>query len=246
MVSTLRATWRLSRVAFHLLAGLWLVWFTFPRLGSQMQHVRIQVWALKMLRVLGLELQVKGQAPEFGPMLLVANHISWVDIVVMHAVRHCRFVSKDNVAKWPLIATLANAGGTLYITRESRRDALRVMHAMVDCLRQGDVLAIFPEGTTGDGRALLPFHANLLQAAITANAPAQAVALSFVDGETGVRSLAPCYLGNDTLLQSLWRTVRARKLVAVVHFGKPEFACERDRRTWVADLRSTIDTMRLI
>lgn len=245
-MNNFRASWRLLRFGFHLLAGLWVVWFAFPRLSTPQRHTGVQMWARKMLSVLGLQLQVKGQVPESGPVLLVANHISWIDIVVLHAVRHCRFVSKDAVARWPLIATLANAGGTLYITRESRRDALRVMHSMVECLHDGDVLAIFPEGTTGDGQALLPFHANLLQAAIVANAPVHPVALSFIDGQTGARSFAPCYVGSDTLLQSLWRTVRAQHIVAVVHFGDPEYAQGRSRRVWATDLRNIIADMRLI
>jgi 1-acyl-sn-glycerol-3-phosphate acyltransferase len=177
-------------------------------------------------------------------MLLVANHISWVDIVVVHATRHCRFVSKDENGRWPLVSTLANAADTLYITRESRRDAMRVVHQMAQCLRDGDVLAIFPEGTTGDGASLLPFHANLLQAAISAEAPILPVAVQFVDGRTGAISFAPCYVGADTLWQSLWRTLCACDVQAVVQFGSPELAQGRDRRTWANDLRETIAKLR--
>ena len=177
-------------------------------------------------------------------MLLVANHISWVDIVVVHATRHCRFVSKDEIGRWPLVSTLANAADTLYITRESRRDAMRVVHQMAQCLRDGDVLAIFPEGTTGDGASLLPFHANLLQAAISAEAPILPVALQFVDGRTGAISFAPCYVGADTLWQSLWRTLCTCDVQAVVQFGSPELAQGRDRRTWANDLRETIAKLR--
>jgi 1-acyl-sn-glycerol-3-phosphate acyltransferase len=177
-------------------------------------------------------------------MLLASNHISWVDIVVMHAARHCRFVSKDEVGRWPVVSTLANAAGTLYITRESRRDAMRVVHQMAQCLRDGDVLAIFPEGTTGDGTTLLPFHGNLLQSAISANAPVQPVALQFADAVTGAISFAPCYVGDDTLWQSLWRTLLASQVQAVVQFGTPQLCHGRDRRTWAADLRETIAALR--
>ena len=91
----------------------------------------------------------------------------------MHAARHCRFVSKSDVQGWPLIGTLATAAGTLYIERSSRRDALRMVRSMQEALERGEVLAVFPEGTTGDGREMLPFHANLLQAAVAAKAPVQ-------------------------------------------------------------------------
>src|SRR5207342_3377123 len=105
--------------------------------------------------------EVRGNMPTRGPMMLVANHISWLDILVLHASRHCRFVSKSDVAHWPLIGRLATAAGTMYIERESRRDALRIVHHMTEALASGDILAVFPEGTTSDGVTLLPFHANL-------------------------------------------------------------------------------------
>jgi 1-acyl-sn-glycerol-3-phosphate acyltransferase len=239
-----RACWRLLRVVLHILGGVWTILTVFSRLTPEQKHVRVQVWALEMLDCIAIKLVVKGVPPVTGPMLLAANHISWVDIVVMHATRHCRFVSKDEIGRWPLVSTLANAADTLYITRESRRDAMRVVHQMAQCLRDGDVLAIFPEGTTGDGSSLLPFHANLLQAAISANAPIQPVALQFTDGQTGAISFAPCYVGDDTLWQSLWRTLRASNVQAVVQFGASELAQGRDRRAWAADLRESISNLR--
>ena len=238
------ACWRLLRVVLHILGGVWTILTRFARMAPAQKHARVQVWALEMLDLLAIQLIVKGSPPATGPMLLAANHISWVDIVVMHATRHCRFVSKDEIARWPLVSTLANAADTLYITRESRRDAMRVVHQMAQCLRDGDVLAIFPEGTTGDGASLLPFHANLLQAAISANAPIQPVALQFMDGRTGAISFAPCYVGDDTLWQSLWRTLCANNVQAVVQFGTPELAQGRERRACAADLRETIAKLR--
>ena len=240
----LGAAWRLLRVASHILVGALTIGVVFPRLTQAKREMRVQAWALEMLARLAIKLIVNGQPPLTGPVLLVANHISWLDIVVMHAARHCRFVSKDDVKRWPIVGTLASGAGTLYVARDSRRDAMRVVHHMADCLAQGDVLAVFPEGTTGDGTRLLPFHANLLQAAIAADAPVQPVALHFSDAATGAVSFAPCYIGEDTLMQSLWRTLCAENLLAVVHFGEPQQASGRDRRTWAADVRNTIAEMR--
>lgn len=196
-----------------------------------------------MLAHLGIRLQVEGEATLPGPLLLVANHISWLDITSLHAARFCRFVSKADVARWPLIGALATGVGTLFIQRESRRDAMRVVHHMADSLRAGDVLAVFPEGTTSDGVDLLPFHANLLQAAITAGAPVQPVALQFLDAR-GERSLAPCYVGDDTLLGSVWRTVRARGITVRIVFGTPQDAQGRERRAWAQSLREDVIRLR--
>jgi 1-acyl-sn-glycerol-3-phosphate acyltransferase len=240
----LRAVGCLLHALAHALAGLCTIVFAFPRLGEAQRHDRVTAWARGMLRILGIELRLRGTPPAHGPMLLVANHISWLDILVMHAAGHCRFVSKAQVKRWPLIGTLATGAGTLYIERESRRDAMRVVHHMAEALRAGDVLAIFPEGTTSDGRALLPFHGNLIQAAISADAPVQPVALSFIDRATGQTSFAASYIGDDTLMGSLWRTAAAAPLVAVVKFGDAQTAHGRGRRAWAAQLRDAVAQLR--
>ena len=236
--------WRLLRILGHILTGVWTAAVRLPRLSLSGQSAQVQAWALALLGHAGIALETRGQPPVGGPLLLVCNHISWLDIPVMLAVYPCRFVSKSDLRAWPLVATLAKAAGTLYIERSSRRDALRVVHEMAQALRAEDVLAVFPEGTTGDGRTLLPFHANLLQAAVSTGAPVQAVGLRFVDQGSGLISHAPSYTGDETLFGSIWRTVSASPIVAVVHYGESECANGRDRRAWSRDLRNVIDGLR--
>lgn len=226
-----------------MLAGLLTILLLFPRLSAQQKQIRVQVWSLEMLARLGIRLAIQGSPAAQGPLLLVANHISWLDITALHAARFCRFVSKADVKAWPLIGALAAGVGTLFIQRESRRDAMRVVHHMAQSLRDGDVLAVFPEGTTSDGVHLLPFHANLLQAAISAEAPVQPVALQFVDTRSGQRSLAPCYVGDDTLLGSVWRTLCASGITVRIIFGEPQGPEGRDRRAWAVDLQTEIEQM---
>jgi 1-acyl-sn-glycerol-3-phosphate acyltransferase len=187
---------------------------------------------------------VLGQPVVAGPALIVSNHISWLDISVIHAARHCRFVSKSDVRDWPLVGRLASGSRTLFIERSSRKDALRMVKDMADAMKEGDVVAVFPEGTTSDGRDLLPFHANLIQSAIQADAPVQPMSLKFVDARTGETSFAPCYIGDDTLIGSMWRTLTAPPILAVVHFGEPQQALGRDRRQWASDLREDILRLR--
>ena len=240
----LRAAWRLLLALLHALGGLATIAFRFPALDPAQREARVQSWSLQMLALLGVRLEVRGEPPVTGPVLLVANHVSWLDILVMHAARYCRFVSKADVKRWPLIGTLATGGGTIYIERASRRDAMRVVHAMVASLQAGEVVAVFPEGTTSDGVQLLPFHANLIQAAITAGAPAQPVALSFVDAATRAISQSASYVGDETLLGSLWRTLSGPPLVAIVQYGPPQWPQERSRRDWAAQLRLAVDALR--
>ena len=240
----LRAGWRLLRLLVHALWGLWLVAWRFPRLSSDQQQARVQAWSLGLLTCAGITLQLRGRPQRAGPVLLVANHHSWLDIPVLHAARYCRFISKSDVQAWPIVGTLATAAGTLYIERASRRDALRMVGSMRDALLRGEILAVFPEGTTGDGRTLLPFHPNLLQAALQADVPVQPIGLRFVDRASGQTTHAPSYIGDETLVGSIWRTLTAPPITAVAHFGMPERAQGRDRRVWGQALHAAVDDLR--
>lgn len=240
----LRGAWRGLRLLAHIGAGLWTYHLRFPGFSPAQRQAAVQAWADGMLGKIGITLQRQGTPAAAGPVLLVANHISWLDIVTMHAARYCRFVSKAGIRQWPLVGSMADAAGTLYIQRESRRDAMRVVHQMADSLRGGDVVAVFPEGTTSDGIHMLPFHANLLQAAIAVNAPVQPVAIAYTDSATGQPTLAPCYIGDDTLLVSIWRTLTAPAIQAVVHYGETQLAQGRDRRQWAADLQADVARLR--
>ncbi len=239
-MSRLRAVGRLLWALWHIAGGIWTIVFRFPRLPQPDREARVQAWAAAMLQGVGIELVLHGRPSAQGPVLLVANHLSWLDIVVLHACRYCRFVSKADIRHWPLVGTLASGAGTLYIERESRRDAHRVVHHMVERLRQGDVLAVFPEGTTGDGITMKPFHANLLQAAISADAPVQPLALRFVDADSGQTSFAPRYIDDDSIFVSIWETLCVARLRAEVTVGECQHAQGRDRRAWAADLQAQI------
>jgi 1-acyl-sn-glycerol-3-phosphate acyltransferase len=207
------------------------------------RDLRVQAWASALVQLLGVQLRIRGPVPVQGPLLLVANHISWLDIVVLHAAHHCRFVSKADVLRWPLLGRLVAGAGTLFIERESRRDALRMVQHMAERLQAGDRVAVFPEGTTGDGRSLLPFHPNLLQAAIAADAPVMPLALRYVKAGSQERHDAPVFIGETTLVASIWTTLRARELTAVVHYTEAQIANGRDRRDWAQDLHSRLSRL---
>lgn len=236
----MRVLLKLLRGIWHVVVGWITIYFRFPQLNPQQREARVQVWATQLLRIWDIELEVRGQPVVMGPTLMVCNHISWLDIVVIHATRHCRFVSKSELREWPLIGTLATGAGTLYIERENRKDAMRMVKEMAGALKDGDVLAVFPEGTTGDGLDMLTFHANLIQSAIEGLAPVQPLAVQFIDTQSQSISMAARYVGDDTLLASIWSTLNARGLKAVVNFGHPELSQGKNRRDWANDLREQV------
>jgi 1-acyl-sn-glycerol-3-phosphate acyltransferase len=233
------------RTALHVFAGLWTIYTRFGGFTEAQRTERVRVWSREVLSIMGVELVVKGQVPTAGPALLVANHISWLDILVMNAVQPARFVSKADVKHWPVLGRLITGAGTLYVERENRRDAMRVVHHVAERLQAQDLIAIFPEGTTSDGVSMLPFHANLFQAAIAAKAPVLPVALAFVHAETGARHDAPTYIGDTSLLDSMWATLRATGLQAVVTYGERQMNQGRLRRVWAQDVRSAIGDLLL-
>lgn len=242
-MSVLRALWRTLRATAHVVRGLWIIRSEFGRLSHAECQLLVREWSRQMLRLMGVTLVVRGEPPAHGPLMMVANHLSWLDILVMNAAHPSRFVSKADARHWPLLGALITGAGTLYIERENRRDAMRVVHHVADRLRAGDIVSVFPEGTTSDGRALLPFHANLFQAAIAASAPVLPVALRYTDRRTGAPHGGPVFVGDDTLLASIWRTLKADTVQATVRYGTPEPARGRDRRTWAQDLRDQVQAL---
>lgn len=237
----LKPSARLLRAAAHVAHGTWIAHRHFPKADAGARQRHVAWWAAKMLRLLGVGLEIQGDALARGPLLIVSNHVSWLDILVVHALcPHARFVSKSGVRHWPLVGRLTLAADTLFIERESKRDALRVVHHMAEALRAGDTVAVFPEGTTSDGLALLPFHANLLQAALVAQAPVQALALRYADAQA-CPSPAAAYIGDTTLVASLWQVVRARGLRVQVHVHAPMPALGRDRRGLAQAARDSIE-----
>jgi 1-acyl-sn-glycerol-3-phosphate acyltransferase len=231
--------WRLARALLHLLHGVLIVALRFRSFDAAQRAAQVQWWSAKLLHLVGLQLEVVG-APRPGVALLAANHVSWLDIAVIHAAcGRARFVSKADVLRWPLLGWLIAAVGTLFIERDRKRDAVRVVHEVAAALGRGETVAVFPEGTTGAGATVLPFHANLLQAAIAAQAPVQAVAVRY--HQPGERfAVAAQYIGDTTLVQSVWRIVCARGLAVQLQFLPAQGSRHADRRALAEHLRQQV------
>ncbi len=234
----MRAAWRVARALVHVLHGALTCALVFPFLGMSQRMQRVQWWSRRLLHLLGITIETHG-TPCRDATLVVANHVSWLDILAINAVQPVRFVSKADVRRWPLIGWLVACGGTLFIERERKRDALRLVHHVAEALRAGHIVAVFPEGTTSAGDVLLPFHANLLQAAIATGTPVQAVALRFSD-DTDEVSRAASYVGDTTLVRSAWAIAGASGLRARLTWLTPQPSTHADRRTLTEHMRCTI------
>jgi 1-acyl-sn-glycerol-3-phosphate acyltransferase len=177
-----------------------------------------------------------------GNLLIVANHVSWLDIFVLNAVQPSRFVGKAELRTWPIVGRLVTACGTLYIERERRRDTHAVNRHAAHALARGDVVAIFPEGTTTDGRDILPFRGSLLQPIVDAGGHVQPIALRYRT-PAGEHSDAPAYVGETSFIESFWRLTGEPRLVVELHVAAPLPARARHRRELTRAAEAAIRTV---
>jgi 1-acyl-sn-glycerol-3-phosphate acyltransferase len=221
---------RFIRLLLKLFSGVLTVVFLFPFYGRERRWRAIQRWSDGVCRIVCLELSVSGVPPDGGrPLLAVANHVSWLDIHVIHSVWRVRYVAKSEVRRWPVIGWLAARTGTLFIERQRRRDALSINRAIHEAFAAGDAVAVFPEGTTTDGTQVLRFHASLLQPAADEGALIVPIALQYLKDD-GTVDVTPSYVGDRSLLASMIAVISARRLRARLHFLPPIDAAGRSRR----------------
>lgn len=222
---------RLARAGLHLLWGAATILLVYPWSGERLRLALKRRWSRQLVNMLGVRLAVRGSGEIRG--MAVANHISFLDIFVVNAVAPAAFVSKDDVGQWPLIGWLCRHTDTIFLARGSRNAAQKVRETLAAALTRGRVVAVFPEGTTTDGSHVLPFHSALFQAAIDAGAPVTPVILNYMDRD-GMRSAAPGYVGDTTLLECLWSIAMASGLTAVIEAEPPLASAGHDRRQLAA------------
>jgi 1-acyl-sn-glycerol-3-phosphate acyltransferase len=226
----IRLGWRLARLILHLLQGLGTCALVFPWAGAPLRERLVRRWSARLLRICRVE--VGGQQDGHAPLqhaLIVSNHISWLDIFVINALHPCRFVAKAEIRAWPVLGWLVAQAGTVFIARGSRRDLRHIFKGLVDALAQRQRVAFFPEGTTSSQGSLLPFHANLFEAAIDAGAPVQPYALSYLDAAGGWHA-AVDYTGDTTFVDSIFRILGGEPVHARLQCLAPIDAVGAHRR----------------
>lgn len=199
-----------------IVVGLLSVGVIYPFASQARREWMNRLWSRALLRVCGLSVHVSGEALMSGPVLFVANHVSWIDIFVMNAVRPTAFIAKSDIRRWPIVGWLVAGAGTVFIERGRRRAVHGVGLAMRERFDQGAAVGLYPEGTTSDGLALLPLHVGLLEPALFAGAPIQPLVLIYArqDDRTGF----PAFVGEETLVANVCRLLSARGLNVRVHY----------------------------
>jgi 1-acyl-sn-glycerol-3-phosphate acyltransferase len=216
----LRRALRIGRLAPHLAWGVALAGLVFPLLKPAQRDRLIMAWARRLLGVLGVQVRTTPAPSLPGGALLVCNHVSWLDIYLIYAAQRVHFVSQSEVRAWPVAGWLAHKTGTLFLERGRRADTARVNAEMRALMQSGAWVAVFPEGTTSDGRGLRRFLPSLLQPAVELNCPIVPAALHYRSLDNAY-SAAPAYIDEMSLWQSLMQIVSEPGLIAELQFGEP-------------------------
>lgn len=229
----LRAALRLAAGFAAVLAGVVLAPLTAP-LAPAVRHRLTRLWCRTVVRAFGVRVRVTGTPPP-GPLLVVANHVSWLDVPLVAAVLPGRMVAKKEVRHWPLLGPLAALGGTLFLDRDRLRALPDAVRSLARTLAAGHRVVVFPEGSTWCGRTHGRFRPAAFQAALDAGAPVQPVRIAY-------RPQGPAaFVGDDPLVASLWRIATAGRLTAEIRLLAPiPYGAHPDRRALARAARAAV------
>lgn len=238
----LRRNLRLLRLALHILNGMVLTLLLAGLLRMSFNtpfYQRLtQWWLRKITRILGVRVAVTGE-PAGDGVLMVANHISWLDIALLGGYARPRFLSKHEVRHWPVIGWLADKAGTLFISRGKAGAAAQASATLLQALQAGRAVLLFPEGTTTTGNDVRTFHARLLAPALDSGKPVQPVAIRY-PGADGLTQPQVPYVDQQSLWDNLQGLLGERELRAEIHFLPPLPSAGVDRKTLAAQCEQQI------
>ncbi|HKP10995.1 MAG TPA: lysophospholipid acyltransferase family protein [Blastocatellia bacterium] len=222
-----------------LLAGL-IPLIPFRRARGRWRGFILRRGAKAIAALLNLKVTAVGTRPP-SPFFLAANHLSYVDIIVLATQANCRFIAKKDVSAWPLIGLLCRGVGTIFIDRENRRDLVRVNRAVGQALAAGGGVVLFPEGTSSQGATVLPFKPGLLELAARAGLAVSYAALSYsVPGDQTPAHLSVCWWGDMTFVKHLASLLRLGAIEATLVFGREPIRAT-DRKQLARELHAAIE-----
>lgn len=232
-----RSPWRLLGISLRLghltlhIACAFAVAGVYPKLGLLAQQRFMRWWSRSLLKLLKVQHHVSGQpaGAQAPACLMVANHVSWLDIFALNVVTPARFVAKSEVSGWPVLGLLVQSAGTLFIRRAVRSDTVHVNARIAGLLQQGSAVGLFAQGTSSVPGQAVQFHAPLLQSAVAAGARVQPIAIFYHD-KHGHWHEAAAFVDDITFVQSLWQIVSNPGIQVTVSYLPPIDACGLDRR----------------
>lgn len=240
----LRYLWRTPLLLLHILIALPLALLVINPLGARLRirgqrldHWMTSWWSRWLVRCFGFRLRRFGQ-PQPGATLFVANHLSWLDIELLHSQAFMCFVAKAEISRWPLVGWLASRAGTIYHQRGSGHSLAAVMAVVVERLREGLPVGVFPEGGTGAGDRVRTFHARIFQVAVEAGVPVQPVALRY--GSDGKQDPAVAFAPGESFFGNFLRVLGGPGMDAEVHFCTPIPVAADGRRRLAESARVAI------
>lgn len=240
----LRYLWRSPVLAVHILIALPLALLVINPLGARLRiagqrldHWMTSWWSRWLVRCFGFRVRRYGE-PQPGAVLFVANHLSWLDIELLHSQAFMCFVAKAEISRWPLVGWLAGRAGTIYHERGNGHSLAAVMQRVVGRLREGLPVGVFPEGGTGAGDRVRTFHARIFQVALDADVPVQPVALLY--GNEGRQDPTVSFAPGESFFANFLRLLGGPGMTAEVHFCSPIPVNGDGRRRMAERARSEI------
>jgi lyso-ornithine lipid O-acyltransferase len=250
-----RAAWRgiLLIGSLHFCAlrflGTWLIRFARGRRVTAQQRAEwMHFCAHVVLSAMGIHYRVEGDPPA-ASTLIVANHLSYLDIVIASAALPCAFVAKLEIGSWPFFGPLSKMGGAIFVDRNRRGSSWETADVMAERLAAGVSVVLFPEGTSTDGSEVIRFHSTLFAPAVVGSLPVVPAAISYeMSGAGTERDL--CWFGDETFLPHLLRVLEVDGFTAVVRFGRPEVFPDRQTAAWrshdaVVAMRETLSSVQI-
>ena len=235
----------MTRIAAHFVRAAGVAGLGYPLMPPARRRLALQRWSATLLRRLAARLTVHGEPPreQDAPFMLVANHVSWLDIFAINAAVPTRFVAKSEVRRWPLIGWLCVKADTLFIERARRRDLARLDDMISNALREQTAasasVGVFLEGTTTDGSEVLPFHSSLLRPAQAADVPIYPVAIQYLRDDGSICTEA-AYDGDKSALDTLRLMLTQQEIHVHVHFLPPLAATGVHRKALAKQAREGI------
>ncbi len=240
----LRYLLRAPLLSLHVLIALLVALLVGSRLAGRLrvgsrslEDVLIRWWSTRLLHIFGFRIRASGR-PLPGAVLLVANHVSWLDIMLIYSQRTVTFVAKSEIDRWPLVGWLVASAGTIFHRRGSTDSLQRVMTLMVERLRAGRPVGVFPEGGSGRGLHVGVFHARIFQVALDAQVPVQPVALRY--GIHGVADPRVPFGAGEKFLPNFLRLLGGPRREAEAHFLEPVPPSPDARRRMADESRARI------